>query len=490
MERLTWLAALILIGLAQPATVRAADVSCTNDKKEWIQTQDILLRTTDWTSSNATAGVTRPSPLKTELKLRTASSDATINLEISRDEADASIEAAKWIAAVPLGAARLIPSSNANPPSSANPPSNANPPPDAKAKDTAPTILPRTVKIISRDAKTATIQIMAPTNQGGAYQEGWQLVVALCTADGSKLLGFGEIVVQANPYWPSVLVAAVIVLAVWILLAIVSWKLHARRLQECYIAYTTRRGIAPCQAVRWAWSRWAWKAFQAINPVFISQDLLGVGSLAQFQLLIFTMAVLGVSLLVFMYTGTVPNASTDILALLGITATGTTFARIASLSKPLSTRNRTLLFGKRVVVKSASLPRLADLVANDGAIDVTKVQSLVFTVFVIVALVGNGAIDLATFALPTWITWLLGMSQGAYVAGKLVPADNMVQLNAQLDALWNAAKAAVSKQPASPEWNAFATARDAATPTLIDVFEAQFQRDKWDKLEPIDVAGL
>jgi hypothetical protein len=185
-------------------------------------------------------------------------------------------------------------------------------------------------------------------------------------------------------------------------------------------------------------------------------------------------------------TGQMPDISNTVLALLGITLSGSTLARITEGSV-VDTPNRLWLFGTGVVDPTPREPRWHDLLAGDGEIDVTRVQALAFSVFAAVALVANGTGDLEKFEIPEKLNYLIGLSQAVYVAGRSLPRDSARRLNEEIRLVREAEGAALAAPGADTE-RAFETARNGLQTSLFNVFGERFRGAILRALKPGDRA--
>lgn len=361
----------------------------------------------------------------------------------------------------------------------------------------------RRVEVTERQDEQAVVRMEVPENRSGLYGETWLFVIAACEAGTGRMLGFGVTEVRVNPFGWSVAIAATVVILLWLLVARWAWAEHAKRLQECWKRNAPEQ--VPGQAdpadplrrpARWrdlsdpeVQRRLVWKARRALDPVFISQDALGSGSMSRLQILAFTLTVGGVALYVFLRSGALSEMSAGVLQLLGVTAAGSTLAQLASATPGLTPRSRQILFGTGSLRLGEDLPGWRDVVTANGEVDVTRVQALVFSGLAIVSLVVNGAANLAEFALPQSVVALLGLSQGIYVFGKLVPSETMRQLEQQLKLVREAAgnlRATATADRSAAE-AAFAQAKAAAAATADDLFGDRFDGDRFRALSAVAV---
>lgn len=205
------------------------------------------------------------------------------------------------------------------------------------------------------------------------------------------------------------------------------------------------------------------------SPIFICQDAFGHASLARFQVLLFTVVLLGVYAYAFAAAQTAPNVTTSVLALAGITLAGSTLA--AAASKPsLDSANRLWLNGTGVLPRSRRVPRWYDLIASDGEVDITRMQALGFSLFAATAVVFQGAENLDRFEIPEQLNYLIGLSQAVYVAGKALPVDSLRRLNEDLGALRVAERQAMGKPEDSVEFQEFMRIKTGIAVSLSDVF--------------------
>lgn len=215
----------------------------------------------------------------------------------------------------------------------------------------------------------------------------------------------------------------------------------------------------------------------------VCQDAFGAASLSRFQVLLFTVAVVGVYAYVFARTGQLSALSPTILLLLGITLAGSTLAGIAE-GPAVSTSNRLWLTATGVLDSRPRIPRWEDLLGAEGEVDVTRVQALAFSLFAAAALVIHGASDLETFTIPDQLNTLIGISQAVYVAGKALPREAARRLNEELRLLREAEQAALAKPEDAEARLAFDRGRAALFGSLADVFGERSRPDRLRGLEP------
>lgn len=344
------------------------------------------------------------------------------------------------------------------------------------------------VGVDERRDDRATITVHMPPNRSGWFGEGWHIVVAACTAD-HRLIGYGTVQVSVAPLGLSRAITFAALAGFWLLAAYVAARENRRKLHEWWLRIG---GAPPTERATWRTAlkpanrdRLLAKGLRALDPVFISQDALGAGSLGRLQLLVLSFAVIGVVFYVFLRTGAFAGLSNDILALLGITAGGSAMARAAALRRPLLAAHRRILFGGGIVSCSEPMPSLRDVLGGGGELDVTRLQAFAFTGFALVALVVNGVADLAAFTVPPEMLSVLGLSQGVYVVGKLLPAEAETTLRNDMETLRREAAESIKAGADTP---AFLQARRAAAESLEQVFAERFDRDRFLALPATELA--
>lgn len=221
------------------------------------------------------------------------------------------------------------------------------------------------------------------------------------------------------------------------------------------------------------------------SPIFICQDAFGHASLARFQVLLFTVVVLGVYAYAFAASHEPPQVSNTVLTLLGITLAGSTLAG-ATQRPGIETGNRLWLTGTGILRLPRRVPCWNDLVTGDGEVDITRVQALGFSLFAACALVFLGAENLGSFEIPEQLNYLIGISQAVYVAGRALPVESMRRLNEELGILRTAEREAIGQPEAEPKWQEFMRLKTGALVSLLDVFGTRLDRERLLALRPGD----
>jgi hypothetical protein len=201
------------------------------------------------------------------------------------------------------------------------------------------------------------------------------------------------------------------------------------------------------------------KWYRYLDPVVLTAGANGKGSLTNLQVLFFSVIVVGLVAYIVARTGLLSNLSSDVLILLGISGGG------AAVSKATDAyRNRVDFANWAWFIRKGWLPpsgiaaindaNWRDILTTDGQLDIYHFQSLTFSLVVGGALMANGFTDLASFAIPSTLLGVLGLSQVVYIAGKIVAPPSMKDLNdaaaATRDAEREFAAAANGPDPAAP----------------------------------------
>ncbi len=207
---------------------------------------------------------------------------------------------------------------------------------------------------------------------------------------------------------------------------------------------------------------------RSLDPLVITQDHVGYGSISRLQVLFFSLIVFGLLTYIALRTGVVGAISGDILGLMGIAAVGTAGAAMVGNTGPASTRtaggeeagqghDALSPETRRFLAETGLLPydRVAqwrDLLVARGEIDIFRVQAVVFSVFVGGTLISSGLEQLAAYEIPDTVLGLLGLSQASYVGGKLVfrRPGHVAEVDDSAEAA-RTALAAVSAGDRSPE---------------------------------------
>jgi hypothetical protein len=174
--------------------------------------------------------------------------------------------------------------------------------------------------------------------------------------------------------------------------------------------------------------------WEHLNPVLLMADSFNRGSIQKLQVLLFTFLVAGMVFTIVLTLGYLTDLSPTVAGLLGISAVGAAVAQTTTGNRDrLSFDNWAWLVKKGVLpINTAEKtgPQLSDLVMTNRAFDIYKLQTLIFSVVVAVALLVGGEENLGNFTVPSTLLGILGLSQIAYVSGALAAPPSVADLDA------------------------------------------------------------
>ena len=163
--------------------------------------------------------------------------------------------------------------------------------------------------------------------------------------------------------------------------------------------------------------------WKSLDPVIITQDLFGFGSISRLQILYFTLVVAATLLYIFLRAGFLSEISSQLLYLLGIAAAGTALAKTVATYRAESDDDLTFTTDRWLQRHLVSYPprdgQWRDLLETGREFDVYKFQVLAFSVLVGAWILTSGFSNLAGLTIPDNVMALLGLSQVVYVGGKI-----------------------------------------------------------------------
>jgi hypothetical protein len=152
-----------------------------------------------------------------------------------------------------------------------------------------------------------------------------------------------------------------------------------------------------------------------LQPPVIMQDRRGRFSLARFQGLLFTAVFIGVCAYALVRTGEFPALGDTTIYLLGAVLVGSLGAAVTEPAPAPGPQDA-----------PPHLPHWRDLVADEGGIDLTRVQALLASLVAATALVAGGTTGEAVVLVPETIVLLAGVSQAIFVGGRLLERSRAV----------------------------------------------------------------
>ncbi|HEY1474703.1 MAG TPA: hypothetical protein VGF53_11540 [Pseudolabrys sp.] len=211
--------------------------------------------------------------------------------------------------------------------------------------------------------------------------------------------------------------------------AAASWYTSQRR-HAMYL----ERATAPDQKIPEPPSFWA-----ALDPVELTKNPYGRGSIAKLQIFVFTFIVFGLLLFNVMRNGLLANMSPDVLYLMGISAAGAVGGKLTYVARRrLNLENWAWLRRKKWLPPEGDVApraRWSDLFTDSGGkeFDPYRFQMAVFSVVVAIALIRTSAGSLEAFKIPTELLALLGISHTVFVAGQGIDNTGYDELDKKLD---------------------------------------------------------
>lgn len=176
-----------------------------------------------------------------------------------------------------------------------------------------------------------------------------------------------------------------------------------------------------------------WKWVQCLDPVWMSSDMFDQASLSKLQILFFVLVVSFGVTYSLIRTGALSDLSSSIVFLLGIPALGALGNQAAAVSRDRLSLDNWAWLAKRGVFPlndpGNDTPRWRDLVMSGAELDLYKLQALMFSLIVGVALIFSGLSKLATFKVPDTLLQILGLSQAVFVGGRLTKPTTLGDLD-------------------------------------------------------------
>jgi hypothetical protein len=250
--------------------------------------------------------------------------------------------------------------------------------------------------------------------------------------------------------------------------------------------------------------------FQLFNPIHLTVNDVGVPSVQKFQVILFSSLVVGLLLYLLLRLGNLVSLSSSVVGLIGISGvSAAASAGVTQQNKRLSFDNWAWLQNEKILINTDK-PRPAlwsDLITSNHEFDVYKMQALVFSMVVAIALFIAGAGgDLDTFNVPDALLGVLGLSQVTYIGGLLAQPPSVADLDTALTNLRNAYasyQTAINQgtdvdndghmltapvmAPAQPGFNAMARFNaqvKTIVPMIESALEVQVNRNVW-ALQPL-----
>ena len=181
------------------------------------------------------------------------------------------------------------------------------------------------------------------------------------------------------------------------------------------------------------------------NPIYLAEDSFHQASVQKLQVLLFSFLVAWLLLSLVLRTGTLVDLSPTVVGLMGISGIGAATAHIAYQNMTrLSFDNWAWLQRHDVILppRDGELPSAEwkQLFMTGQEFNIYKLQTIVFSITVAIAMVVAGGSSLSSFTVPDNLLGILGLSQVVYVGGVLVQPPAVGDLDDALTKLRNAAE--------------------------------------------------
>jgi hypothetical protein len=181
------------------------------------------------------------------------------------------------------------------------------------------------------------------------------------------------------------------------------------------------------------------KLCERLNPIRLAADGSGRASLANMQIIYFSVIVLFLVSYILLRSGELPSLSSDVLLLLGIAGIGSAGGTAATTTRRrLSFDNWAWAKQKQWTSPSGNhvnFPTWHDLFSTDDDFDPYKFQMLGFSFVIGISLLMVGANALAGFTIPPALLGVIGLSQATYIGGTIITPSTFGDLDDKLTAL-------------------------------------------------------
>jgi hypothetical protein len=178
-----------------------------------------------------------------------------------------------------------------------------------------------------------------------------------------------------------------------------------------------------------------WKIF---DPAVISASDYGSASLANFQILWFSLIVAWILAFSWLVMGRLLNPSAELLSLLGISGASNVLAKSLSSNKQrLSLDSWNWLIEQGYLKRESDIDPInvakwGDFVIDGGVLDPSRYQLIIFGFLVGINLLFGNVLNLETFKIPVFFLSLQAISSGLYLFGKSVNPNTKDELEAKI----------------------------------------------------------
>jgi len=246
------------------------------------------------------------------------------------------------------------------------------------------------------------------------------------TKDGLQILFDGQMSVSV--FWFPAALTLLILVLIYPGCAAASWYASRRRYRK--VLASAKPGEAVGKAPTF---------LAALDPVELTKNPYGRGSIAKLQIFLFSFIVFGLLLFHVMRTGLLANMSMDVLYLMGISALGAGGGKIAYIARRrLKLENWVWLRRKGWLAPLSDVAdraKWSDLFVDSDTkeFDPYRFQMAIFSLVVAMALITSSASGLEAFKIPAELLGLLGISQTVFIAGQAIDKGGYKELDEAID---------------------------------------------------------
>ncbi len=176
--------------------------------------------------------------------------------------------------------------------------------------------------------------------------------------------------------------------------------------------------------------QWKWKW----DPIWLARGVTGKASLSKFQIWLWTLLIFSSMVYVFVINGQLMQITEGILILMGITGGSSLGAKFTAVVR--QDHGLTLLTSEMEQPPTKPEPAWKDLISTGGEFDIFKFQMLLFTGLVALYVISSALTNLQFPEVPDSLMWLMGISNGVYLGGKVTGTSafgELVTLHAEIE---------------------------------------------------------
>ena len=226
---------------------------------------------------------------------------------------------------------------------------------------------------------------------------------------------------QLTTKWFCALISSGFLVAIYIILA------------SSVRAYYFHSGHAPNRRRSHGW--------RILDPTVISAGNYGAASLANFQILWFSLIVAWLMAYAWLLTGRLLDPSLQLLGLLGISGGVNVLAKsLTNDQQRISLDNWNWLVDGKFLLRETDIDpievaRWRDFVVDRGVLDPSRYQLIIFGFLIGINLLFSDISILETFTIPTFFLALQVLSSGLYLFGKTVNPNTKDELEARINTI-------------------------------------------------------